>query len=62
MPILRIFSNFIACPLCSELIARGKSAFQAMQLGGAVNASILLMLAIPFILVTGLFFLLRPKK
>lgn len=55
-------ARVFACPFCADLVERGKSALQAVRFGEAVNSSVLLMLAVPFLLVLGFFLLLRPRK
>ena len=44
------FRAFVAyaCPMCNDIVGRGKDALAAMRFGSGIGWSILLMLAVPF--------------
>jgi hypothetical protein len=44
-------STLYACPMCADLIERGKGAFELMRFGNGISWSIYFMLSVPFLLV-----------
>lgn len=52
-----------ACPMCSDLVERGKGAFETLKFGQGIGWSILLMLAVPFtMLAAAVFVITRGAK
>ena len=47
-----------ACPMCSDLMNRGKDAFAAMRFGQGIAWSMILMFSVPFLLISALVFLI----
>ena len=52
-----------ACPMCTNLIERGKAAFQLFNFAKGIAWSILLMMSMPFLLIGGgVFAIYRAQK
>ena len=49
----------LACPMCSDLVERGKDAFKAFGFAKGISWSILVMISIPYLMVGGLFLAVR---
>jgi hypothetical protein len=47
-----------ACPMCADILERGKDAWKNLQFGRGIAWSILLMMSMPFVLVGGFGFAL----
>ena len=63
--LLGLFGSCLAhaCPMCSDIVGRGKDALAAMRFGDGIAWSILLMLAMPFLMVGSLVWvILRAQK
>ena len=43
-----------ACPMCSDLLERGKDAVQAYWFAKGISSSIVLMMAMPYCLIGGM--------
>ncbi len=55
--------NLQACPLCADVVARGKDVMQALRFGEGISWSIALMLGVPLALVLGMaFYLYRSSR
>ena len=50
--------SVLACPMCSELMERGRDAFKMMRFGQGIAWSILLMLLMPLVLIGSIAFLI----
>lgn len=50
--------NAYACPMCGDILERGKDAVKAFRFSSGIAWSILLMLAVPYLLVGGTIFVI----
>ncbi len=50
--------NLYACPMCGDILERGKDAVKAFKFSSGIAWSILLMLAVPYLLVGGTIFVI----
>lgn len=57
-----IFSLFTfklyACPMCGDILERGKDAVNAFRFSAGISWSILLMLSVPYLMVGGTIFVI----
>lgn len=58
LALLFLSEQAAACPMCNDLIERGKDALGAMKFGGGIAWSMLLMFAVPVLLISGFSFVL----
>ncbi len=56
IPVLR------ACPFCADVVARSKDAMQAVRFGEGISWSLVVMLGMPFLLVTGITLFLMKQN
>lgn len=51
---LTVFSSVLyACPMCGDILERGKDALASLRFSKGISWSILLMLSVPYLLVGG---------
>lgn len=50
--------NLYACPMCGDILERGKDAVKAFRFSSGISWSILLMLSVPYLMVGGTIFVI----
>lgn len=60
---LFLCDSLLACPMCGDILERGKDALASFRFAKGITWSILFMLTMPYLLVGGtIFFIVRAAK